>query len=197
MSMSMGLHQPRRHSFGSRSQQSRASCSIHPLKSLTPSTLQGTEQRRSIERQPLPITPPPSVQSATPSQAEGGTATLFQVGKAEESESPSSPDQTEARRSGMALICQTYNPQLVFENRGSTARDHLASERTFLAYVRTSLALASTGVALVQLFTIADITSKSLNVPVGNASRKVQNFARPLGISTVLMGLIMLIIGTS
>jgi uncharacterized membrane protein YidH (DUF202 family) len=94
----------------------------------------------------------------------------------------------------MALICQTYNPQLVFENRGSTARDHLASERTFLAYVRTSLALASTGVALVQLFTIADLTSKSLNVPLGDASRKVQSLARPLGVSTVLMGLIMLII---
>lgn len=150
---------------------------------------------------PLPVTPPPSVQSATPSQIEGGTTTPLQqevqdqVGKAE---TPSSADQTEPRhRRGMALICQTYNPQLVFENRGSTARDHLASERTFLAYVRTSLALASTGVALVQLFTIADITSKSLNVPVGDASRKSQSFARPLGISTVLMGLIMLVIGTS
>lgn len=35
---------------------------------------------------------------------------------------------------------------LVLENSGSVARDHLASERTFLAYVRTSLAIASTGV---------------------------------------------------
>jgi len=34
----------------------------------------------------------------------------------------------------------------VLENSGSVARDHLASERTFLAYVRTSLALASAGV---------------------------------------------------
>jgi hypothetical protein len=31
-------------------------------------------------------------------------------------------------------------------NRGSVARDHLASERTFLAYVRTSLGIASSGV---------------------------------------------------
>ncbi|KAG6831658.1 hypothetical protein H0H87_004608 [Tephrocybe sp. NHM501043] len=35
---------------------------------------------------------------------------------------------------------------LTLENQGSVARDHLASERTFLAYVRTSLAIASSGV---------------------------------------------------
>ena len=36
--------------------------------------------------------------------------------------------------------------QLRLENSGSVARDHLASERTFLAYMRTSLAIASSGV---------------------------------------------------
>jgi hypothetical protein len=35
---------------------------------------------------------------------------------------------------------------LVLENSGSVARDHLASERTFLAYVRTSLTIASAAV---------------------------------------------------
>jgi hypothetical protein len=35
---------------------------------------------------------------------------------------------------------------LVLENKGSVARDHLASERTYLAYVRTSLACANAGV---------------------------------------------------
>ena len=38
------------------------------------------------------------------------------------------------------------NPSATLENTGSVARDHLASERTFLAYVRTSLAVASAGV---------------------------------------------------
>jgi hypothetical protein len=37
---------------------------------------------------------------------------------------------------------------LRLENTGSVARDHLASERTFLAWVRTSLAVASTGVGM-------------------------------------------------
>ena len=35
---------------------------------------------------------------------------------------------------------------LVLENKGNVARDHLASERTYLAYVRTSLACANAGV---------------------------------------------------
>jgi hypothetical protein len=39
-----------------------------------------------------------------------------------------------------------WKPALTLENSGSVARDHLASERTFLAYVRTSLTIASTGV---------------------------------------------------
>lgn len=36
--------------------------------------------------------------------------------------------------------------ELRLENSGSVARDHLASERTFLAYMRTSLATTSAGV---------------------------------------------------
>ena len=37
-------------------------------------------------------------------------------------------------------------PSLTLENSGSVARDHLASERTFLAYVRTSLGCSTMGV---------------------------------------------------
>jgi hypothetical protein len=44
--------------------------------------------------------------------------------------------------------------ELRLENSGSVARDHLASERTFLAYVRTSLAIASSGVGEFLLFII-------------------------------------------
>jgi hypothetical protein len=39
-------------------------------------------------------------------------------------------------------------PVLNLVNSGSVARDHLASERTFLAYVRTSLAISSMGVGM-------------------------------------------------
>ena len=34
----------------------------------------------------------------------------------------------------------------MLENKGNVARDHLASERTYLTYVQTSLACASAGI---------------------------------------------------
>jgi len=89
-----------------------------------------------------------------------------------------------------------FHPTLILQNRGSVARDHLASERTFLAYVRTSLGLASAGVALVQLFTMADLVSKSTGVPLPDVNEKLQKFAAPLGLSAVAMSLVVLFIGT-
>ena len=87
------------------------------------------------------------------------------------------------------------HPALVLQNKGSVARDHLASERTFLAYVRTSLGMASAGVALVQLFTMADLVSKSTGVPLPAVNQKLQKFAAPLGLSAVAMSIIVLLIG--
>ena len=43
-------------------------------------------------------------------------------------------------------LLKEWKLMLTLENSGSVARDHLASERTFLAYARTSLTIASTGV---------------------------------------------------
>ncbi|KAI0785125.1 hypothetical protein C8Q75DRAFT_794618 [Abortiporus biennis] len=77
-----------------------------------------------------------------------------------------------------------YNPSLKLENSGSVARDHLASERTYLAYVRTSLTISSTGVALVQLFTIASTTNKT-----------VERYSRPLGATIIIIGWLTLLMG--
>ncbi|KAF9448791.1 hypothetical protein P691DRAFT_668750 [Macrolepiota fuliginosa MF-IS2] len=86
-----------------------------------------------------------------------------------------------------------YHVSLILANSGSVARDHLASERTFLAYVRTSLALASTGVALVQLFTIADVTG---TWPPGSGEESLMlDFATPLGSTLILLGMIVLLLG--
>ena len=52
---------------------------------------------------------------------------------------------TSSRRSRFPLN-PIRNISLRLENSGSVARDHLASERTFLAYLRTSLAISSCGV---------------------------------------------------
>jgi len=113
-----------------------------------------------------------------------------------------------------------YRPRMILENSGSVARDHLASERTFLAYVRTSMGMATMGVggfilldvisfprpmltvpcsqllshsALVQLFAIADITSRATGVPVTAASG--ERFAKPLGGVSIGLAFAILIIG--
>ncbi|KAI0330815.1 hypothetical protein GY45DRAFT_1323159 [Cubamyces sp. BRFM 1775] len=79
---------------------------------------------------------------------------------------------------------------LALENSGSVARDHLASERTFLAYVRTSLTLSSAIIlviaGLVQLF--------SLSGQTGNRG-DLERFARPLGATMIGVGLYTLLVG--
>lgn len=85
----------------------------------------------------------------------------------------------------------SWSPVLVLENSGSVARDHLASERTWLAYIRTSLAVSSSGVALVQLFTIAANRSSDSS----GLSAHIQTFARPLGATMVLIGLGVCLLG--
>ncbi|KAF7981465.1 hypothetical protein HWV62_33497 [Athelia sp. TMB] len=97
---------------------------------------------------------------------------------------PSSPQPPSLRTRRRRLQkLRRFSPSLTLENSGSVARDHLASERTFLAYVRTSLAIASAGVALVQLFTL----SKS--------STSIASYARPLGAITVALAFAVLLIG--
>ena len=102
------------------------------------------------------------------------------------------------RRGDWPLLAK-WNPALTLENSGSVARDHLASERTFLAYVRTSLTIASTGVgewpccsreavsqtdfgvlvALVQLFTISAATN----------NKALEPWSRPMGAVVIALGL--------
>ncbi|KAJ3517622.1 hypothetical protein NMY22_g13920 [Coprinellus aureogranulatus] len=81
-------------------------------------------------------------------------------------------------------------------NSGSVARDHLASERTFLAYIRTSLAIASSGVALVQLFSVANSKPSSPENVAANYA-KMQWFVRPLGAIAILTGISVLVIGVT
>lgn len=47
----------------------------------------------------------------------------------------------------------------VLENRGSTARDHLANERTLLAWVRTALGIIGLGVVFEKLIDTAGSTA--------------------------------------
>ncbi|TBU46270.1 hypothetical protein BD309DRAFT_954556 [Dichomitus squalens] len=93
----------------------------------------------------------------------------------------------EAKESWWRGLLNRYKLVLTLENSGSVARDHLASERTFLAYARTSLAIASAGVALVQLFTLSAET----------IGKEWQRYARPLGAVMIGLGIYTLVVGVS
>ncbi|KAJ7441948.1 hypothetical protein B0H11DRAFT_499615 [Mycena galericulata] len=90
-----------------------------------------------------------------------------------------------------APICsRNLNISLTLENAGSVARDHLASERTFLAYVRTSLTIASAGVALAQLLTISDRLKTQILAPI----KPFEMYARPLAAASIVLGLYVLVV---
>lgn len=116
---------------------------------------------------------------------------------------PTSPPEHKADDDTPSL---PFSVSLTLKNTGSVARDHLASERTFLAYVRTSLAFASAGVgtssrsfslcsiyefrtALVQLFRVS-INTNSDESPSGQIA-----YARPLGATLIAFGMAVLAVG--
>ncbi|KAF7342381.1 hypothetical protein MVEN_01827000 [Mycena venus] len=82
---------------------------------------------------------------------------------------------------------------LVLENSGSVARDHLASERTFLAYVRTSLTVASAAVALAQLLSYPE----KINSRTTESLPPFETFARPLAVVSIILALFVLFVGVS
>ncbi|KIJ04590.1 hypothetical protein PAXINDRAFT_93142 [Paxillus involutus ATCC 200175] len=88
----------------------------------------------------------------------------------------------------MGVFAAPLKLSLVLENKGNVARDHLASERTYLAYVRTSLACSGAGVALLQLFTLTNDT-------VSRGGINIQKFGKPLGATIILFGLGILLLG--
>lgn len=73
------------------------------------------------------------------------------------------------------------------ENKGSVARDHLASERTFLAWLRTSLAFATIGVGVTQLFKMSGV----------GGSDAVVEYAKPLGLLFILTAVLTLVFGVT
>ncbi|KAJ6562106.1 hypothetical protein B0H19DRAFT_92967 [Mycena capillaripes] len=82
---------------------------------------------------------------------------------------------------------------LTLENSGSVARDHLASERTFLAYVRTSLTIASAAVALAQLLSLSERLGDQMLAPL----QPFETYARPIAVLSILLALYVLFVGVS
>lgn len=64
----------------------------------------------------------------------------------------------------------------VYQNTGSTARDHLASERTFLAWIRTGLGFLALGIAI-ERFSQLDL--RELLKPIRDQQNQQQNKGKP------------------
>ncbi|KAI0088594.1 hypothetical protein BDY19DRAFT_891052 [Irpex rosettiformis] len=156
----------------------------------------------SLTRREAPVPPSTPISPRRTREAAGSASHKRRPSKtSRSSSSDSSPEPEVFVRSQPSIVSQdtelrnlidkpkdnwsgTWSPTLILENSGSVARDHLASERTFLAYMRTSLAIASTGVALVQLFNISSSSD--------NSARK---YSRPIGAVIVSIGLATLVLG--
>ncbi|KAI0248318.1 hypothetical protein BJV78DRAFT_1284923 [Lactifluus subvellereus] len=108
-------------------------------------------------------------------------------------DAPSTSTSSPGHNAGGATPSLPFSLSLTLQNTGSVARDHLASERTFLAYVRTSLAFASAGVALVQLFRVS-ISASANESPSREIA--VVPYARPLGATLIAFGMAVLTMGT-
>ena len=86
------------------------------------------------------------------------------------------------RRLNRVLIGKRYLsnkplfPKSIVNNTGSTARDHLANERTFLAWARTGTAFVGLGVAVDALQNQLNFVSHDPNKPITNTLNSHLNF---------------------
>ena len=93
-----------------------------------------------------PLNPAEVVSYGSAPGNDSASATESQNRESEEESIQDGEDRKTWHSRVVQFMTSGNSPYLLLENSGSVARDHLASERTFLAYVRTSLASASAGV---------------------------------------------------
>ncbi|KAI7903546.1 uncharacterized protein BX663DRAFT_506834 [Cokeromyces recurvatus] len=78
-------------------------------------------------------------------------------------------------------IYSNYSSSILLENKGNTARDHLANERTYLAWFRTSLTLITFSIGMIQLY--------------HNNNSSNQKFIKTLGLISMLFSILFLYFG--
>ena len=70
--------------------------------------------------------------------------------------------------SNEVLLALPFSTDIAVENQGSTARDNLANERTFLAWLRTGLSMLGLGIALAKFTTgLTSVAGGTMFVCIG------------------------------
>jgi len=101
----------------------------------------------------------------------------------------------------MSVFAKLYRKLVkshVLENTGSTARDHLASERTFLAWVRTGLGLIALGIAIERFSKLEPVFKRLVDntaatapsYPKENGPVTLATYFTTLGSFTIIYGTI-------
>jgi uncharacterized membrane protein YidH (DUF202 family) len=72
-----------------------------------------------------------------------------------------------ASTSWFLKLINRYSPSYLLINKGATARDALANERTFLSYLRTSMAMLGLGITIPQISRLPSDSSSSTQAALG------------------------------
>ncbi|KAI5793239.1 hypothetical protein EDC01DRAFT_91205 [Geopyxis carbonaria] len=157
----------------------------------SPSHLHAEEltEKPPVPSPSLPTMPNTQQQPSETTAITPSIATHASYSSVSHSPSPPPPDVPKATPNFFSKLTS-----ITLENTGSTARDHLALERTFLAWLRTSLAFASIGIAITQLFRL-NSTIRDADDNDDDTVANLKHVGKPLGATFLAIAVLVLVLG--